>query len=318
MLSMGEPFGPLFAAPPAAPSVAVIDEPAETDDTSTIDVFARAVVLQLQFRRLGTHRKVSADDINTNATGADKALLRVTKLILDAPELKAIEKHDGETARFIDARKSGPAFANQGGFHLIALDLKDGIDRWLDERLTEREALIETFLSALLMRINDTAARLGALANDIRYPTPAEAREAFGVTRRYMTFGYDNPEAAAEWKREALGECRQALRGAFAEVVSHLADRLTPGVEGKPKTFRDSLVTRFDDFVASFNARNLADDRELAALVTQARAIMAGVSPTDLRKREGLRAAVATQIATIKAAIDQLVIDKPTRLYGED
>jgi hypothetical protein len=298
-----------------------IDQP--EDVKPPIDVFARAVVLQLQFRRLGTARKVSTDTVEVRGESesrkTDKDLLGITARILDSPELEAIRKHDGQTERFIDSKKSGPAFANQGGFYLLAIVLQGEIEAWLDTREAERWILIERLLDVFDARVEDTKRRLGPLAATITFPTRDQARAAFGLTRRYMSFGFErDPQAAAEWRSEALGECRQALRAAFADVVAHLADRLEPGPEGKPKTFRDSLIANFNEFVESFNARNLADDGELAELVAKARGVLSGVDATDLRKRDGLRAAVARSMAAIKPAVDALVMDKPTRLYGDD
>lgn len=294
---------------------------AERPDANGLDIFSRAIVLQLQFRRLGTHRKVKADaiDVRRDDEGkTDKRLLSITKTILEAPELKAIAQHDGETSRWVDAKKAGPAFANQGGFHLVPNALKAEIDAYLDDRLYERSSLVERFLTVLETRIAETRERLGPLGEGIQYPTRAEASQAFGVTREFMRFGYENQEAAARWQAEALGECRAALRSGFADVVSHLAERLTPDASGKPKVFRDSLVSNFDAFAKEFSVRNLADDTELAELVRRARGILAGVDATDLRKRDSLRRSVARSVAEIDRAAAALVMDKPTRLYGED
>ncbi len=317
--------GPLFDTPADAPAALVPVAPVLAPADDITDLFSKATVLQLQFRRLGTDRKVSMMDIDvrkpaaySDETETDKALVRATKSILDSPELKAIEKHDGETARFIDANKSGPAFANQGGFHLLALSVKPTIDAWIETRLVERGQLIDDMITAYPERCRQTRNRLGPLARDVKWPTIDDVRAAFGVTVRYMSFGYSDEAAAAEWRREALTECRAALRAGFADVVNHLADRLTPGAEGKPKTFRDSLVLNFDAFVASFEGRNLANDAELAALVNQARALMSGVSAADLRQKDGLRDVVRARVTEIKAAVDGLVMDKPTRRYAAE
>lgn len=291
------------------------------------DIFSRATVLQLQFRRLGTSRKVGKDAIDVKPgpdaqkpegeRQADKDLLSISKRILEAPELKAIERHDNETARYVESKKAGPAFANQGGFHLIPLSLQPEIDRYLDERATERGELVERFLTVMDTRISETKARLGPLGRDVTYPTRAEAADAFGVTRAFMTFGYADPDAAREWQQDALSECRATLRAGFAEVVAHLAERLEPGPDGKPKTFRDSLVKNFDEFAAAFESRNLANDTDLAALVQQARRTMSGVDAADLRNRGSLRRAVAQSVAQIDKAAAALVMDKPTRFYGD-
>jgi hypothetical protein len=298
------------------------DVPPVVVEGPPVDIFSKAAVLQLQFRRLGTRRKVngSAIDIRGEGPGSstDRDLVHVTKEILDSPELVAIAQHDGATARYIDVRKSGPAFANQGGFHLVSLALKASIDEWLDTRIAQRESLVERFMVTYETRKAETVARLGPLGAGVEYPSAEKVRAAFGVTRRYMQFGYTDPREARAWQNEALNECRAALRVAFADLVSSLAERLTPGADGTKKIFRDSLVVKFDEFVRDFSARNLADDRELARLVEQARGIMAGVDPGTLRKREGLRNAIGSSMEAIKAQLDPLMVESGQRMYSDD
>lgn len=285
-----------------------------------LDIFSKAAVLHLQFRRLGTSRKVASEAVDVKRgdadRDADKSLLSISKRILEAPELKAIEQHDAATARYIESQKAGPAFANQGGFHLIPLASQPDIIRYLDMRERERADLVESFLTVMDSRIAETRKRLGPLGRNVSYPTRSEAEAAFGVTRSFMTFGYTDPAAAREWQQEALSECRATLRAGFADVVSRLAERLQPGSDGKPKVFRDSLVENFESFVQAFEARNLADDTELGALVAQARRVMSGVDAGELRTRASLRRVVGTAVEAIDKAAAALVTDKPTRYYG--
>lgn len=327
MSNLGLFSAPLFAAPvdqEAPPVAAPLPEPlppAADIDTSA-DIFARAIVLQLQFRRLGTERKVSRDDIEVKGETAEnmtaRRLLRVSKSILEAPELDAIARHDGQTARYIEVRKSGPAFANQGGFHLLALDLKPEIDRWLAARLVEREQLIETFVGVYDERRADTARALGPQADDVVWPTIDQVRAAFGVTTRYMQFGYTSEAEAAAWKREALTECRLALREAFAEVVNGLAEKLEPGKDGKTKAVRAEWREKLDAFITSFSARNLADDGELSTLVVQARELMAGVDREQLKKAGPARDRIKSKLGEIRTALDNMIADVPTRRYDAD
>jgi hypothetical protein len=305
----------------------VIDELQDQVDTmpalasdNPIDIFSKATVLQLQFRRLGISRKVKTDAIDVKKTASDtdtdKALVSVTKKILDSPELAAIARHDSETARWVDSKKAGPAFANQGGFHLVPLVLKPEIDRYLDAREAERADLVDAFLEVYSLRIEETRARLGSLKWDVQYPERSEAAAAFGMTRSFMTFGYTDPAAAAQWQAEALQECRATLRLGFAEVISRLAERLTPDESGKPKVFRDSLVKNFEEFAEALSKRNLANDTELAALVQEGRRIMSGVDAGDLRNRGSLRRRVAESVAQIDKAAAALVTNRPSRAYG--
>lgn len=298
---------------------------ADDDDAAQADpleIFKRASILQLQFRRYGTSRRVASAAVEIpDPTGigrdTDKRLVHVRKRILDSPELLLIEQHDGQTARWVDTKKAGPAFVNQGGFHLISTGLQTEVEQELAERIGAREPLIERFLTTLDQRIRETSKRLGPLADGIDYKRGADAAAEFGVTYAWITLGYRDPEAARRWQAEALAECRATLREAFAKIMEHMAERLTPGADGKPRIFRDTLIENFDGFVRDFSARNLADDRELENLVRLSRQVMTGIDAERLRTQDQLRVAVGKAVDQINDVAAKLVMEKPSRYYGE-
>jgi hypothetical protein len=291
-------------------------------------LFQNAVILQLELSRLGVRRKVSSEAVTSAAA---PELLHVSKSILDSDELKAIGSAHSDMRKFVAGRASGPAFLNRGGFHLLALALVQSTDAELERRTAEIADLVERFLLVYEQRAAETRARLGSLAPGAdEYPPLDVVRRAFGVRWRYLSFetpstlqgikreifDCEREKAAAEWSA-ALDECKQVLRSAFADLVEHLADRLAAD-DGKPRKFKDSLVKNFDEFAATFAARNIADDRELADLVERARGVMAGVSAKDLRTEEALRAAVARSMADLKRDIEPLIVDRPSRMYSDE
>ncbi len=323
---------PLFAAP-ASPPAYFTEAPAVAPTVAgraveQESIFARAVCVQLALSRLGTRRKVNTDAIDTKDADAD--LMHVSAEILKSPELEAIRKHDRETSELLRSRASGPALF-KGGVYLIALQLLENTDATLNARLREREDLVETFLGAYDKRQRETEQKLGTLADRFTWPSLARVRGSFDAKIRYLMldtpqslkgvsaaiFERERAKAEREWA-EALDECKQVLRSAFADLVGHLADRLAPGEDGKRKIFRNSLVKNFDEFVSTFSARNIADDAQLADLVQRARDVMTGVSADDLRDVDALRRDVAAKMAAIKTEIDPLVTDRPTRQYNED
>jgi hypothetical protein len=330
-------FAPLFAAPATAdaPSSAAVPA-AEAEQVPRLDaapvekasIFKRAVCVQLSLSRLGTRRKVDADTMNKS--DADSDLLHVSAEILKSPELDAIKKHDRAMSELLRNRASGPALF-KGGVFLLSLSLIEDTDRELLALLDERRGLVDRFVGAYLTRKTETELKLGSLAGSFEWPSLDRVRAAFDAQIRYLAL--DTPEtlkgikaeiferervkAEREWSA-ALDECRQVLRAAFADLVDHMAERLTAKDDGKPKIFRDSLVKNFDEFCATFAARNIADDDDLADLVRRARDVMQGVTAQDLRGQDALRQSVAAKMAAIKTAIDPLVTDRPSRAYNED
>lgn len=312
---------PLFTETTATPA-------ATTATTATpINIFSRAVCLQLTLSRLGTRRKVGNDAIKTDAASD---LVHVSADILESEQLDAIRTHDREMAELLRNRASGPALF-KGGVYLLSLDLVEKTDAELQAMLAKREELVRDFLQVYEVQRANTADRLGKIADVIDWPELPRVARSFGASLRYLAldtptslqgiradiFERERTKAAAEWGA-ALDECRQVLRASFADLVSHMAERLAPTDGGKPKVFRDSLVKNFNDFAETFAARNIGDDADLAQLVQKARDVMSGVDAADLRSQEALRAAVARSMADLKAQIDPLVIDKPSRRYNDE
>lgn len=88
--------------------------------------------------------------------------------------------------------------------------------------------------------------------------------------------------------------------------------------EGKPKKFNSTLVDNMNDFLKVFDARNLADDAELADLVSQARSLLGDSDTKKIKKDGDLRADIAAGFSAIKAQLDTMVVEKQTRAIRFD
>src|SRR5262249_27921044 len=179
----------------------------------------------------------------------------------------------------------------------------------------------------------ETASLLAILCDDRQYPTPEGIRQSFDVVTRY--YDYNVPARLGEVNQEAFvqaqaqfneecallyGEVRDALRGAFNGLVTHMVDRL--GYEedgkraGKKKIFGDSMVDKMEDFLKTFEARNLTNDGDLKALVDKARKVMKGVNANDLRNLDSVRSSVSKQFEALKKEMDKNIVIKSTRKFS--
>jgi Flp pilus assembly CpaF family ATPase len=93
-------------------------------------------------------------------------------------------------------------------------------------------------------------------------------------------------------------------------------ERLTPEAGGKQKVFRDTVVTNFNDFFETFNARNMLNDAELEAMVTQAKEVLSGVKDMkSLRDDAKLREGLVAKFAEVNTVMDTLIADAPSRRF---
>jgi hypothetical protein len=283
----------------------------------------KSVLLVVGFHRLGNARKVSTSQIDVDA---DKTMLHVSKNLLDAREYDAIKTHDGKTRAWL-ATRALPSMFKEGVFRLPNTLITE-VDDYLTARKTEREVLVAAFKKAYKERVKEALVRLNGLANPNDYLTADDAAERFGLTWRYVTFS--TPDALknlreglfqrerqklAESVADAAEEIKTVLRVQMAALVDRMVTQMTPSKDGKKKKIYDSLVGNIADFLATFDARNLADDTQLQALVTKARETIAGVSPALLRESDGIREHVQTGFTEIKQQLDTMIVDKPARHF---
>jgi hypothetical protein len=112
---------------------------------------------------------------------------------------------------------------------------------------------------------------------------------------------------------EAVRLAEEAFTAELARLVSHLTERLSGQEDGKPKVFRDSAVENLSDFFHRFRTLNVGSCQQLDQLVSQVQQILRGIEPQQLRDRQSLRQAVATQLSTAAATLDGLMVNRPRR-----
>lgn len=259
----------------------------------------------------------------------DKALLRLSKTLLDSPELEAIHKHD----RVLAAKVRAMSFASlfKGGVFLLPIALVVTVEELIRASVEQRKVLVDAAVAAFPVRVAETTARLGVAASDTDYPSEARFRASFYVEWSYVTFETPSRLKAisaalfqvetekARVKLESVAqECEQTMRAGLLQMVEHLRERLTPTDDGKPKRLHTSTIGHLSEFLSSFELKNVTDDAQLGVLVEKARGIMQGVDPEMLRSDELVRKKVLAELTLVKAALDPLVIEKGTRAISFD
>jgi hypothetical protein len=289
-------------------------------------VAAKTLCLVLKIGRFGNTKKASLAPVTVDA---DKKLLKLSKQLLDSPELEAIEKFD--TALKARVRKFAYTSYFKGGVHLIPITQVPDVDEILKDAIPQRLDLVDRAVAMYQTRIGETLERLDTMGSVADYPSAERFRARFYLEHSYVTFEtpsrlkaisaeiFKHETEKARAKLESVaGECQQAMRAGLVQLIDHLAERLTPDAEGKPKRLHETTVGHLNDFLATFELRNVTDDAELGAIVEQARSVMKGVDRKVLKSDDLIRQKVAEQLATVKAALDPLVEDKATRQIDLD
>lgn len=273
------------------------------------NIFDNAVLLKLELRALGLRRKVDSSQIEVDA---DKEMIGVSKSILDSPKYDAIRKHDAETRKWVSVRSLPSMF--QSGIYLWPVVQVVAADEYLTARNAERQALVSEFVDALPAIYSEAQTRLGALYNPAEYPDANTASGKFSLSYSFLEcsapkklatiapelFKKEQEKAAGIWK-SAMQEAQKTLYVQLADLVDHMAERLQPTDDGKPKKFKKTLVENFQEFLSVFPALNtITNDAELAGIVEKCRATLEGCTAKELRDNDAMRDSIKASMDAIK------------------
>lgn len=281
----------------------------------------KTVALVVTFSGIGNSRKVPTSQVEVEA---DKEWIRVSKKLIEAEELEAVGKLDGEVRRYLDTRAL-PSLLKKG-IYLVPLGFVEEINDKLTTYAATRKVLVEKLVEVYSRLVRDAKDRLRDLFNANDYVDTESLRDAFTLRWRYISFTTpaslqnvnselfekEQEKAEAQWS-EAKEAIQQMLRASMADMVAHLVDKLSPKPDGKRKIFRDTAIGRLNEFLSTFDVRNVTDDIKLKLLVAKSKKLIAGVDPQMLRDDEALRDTVRKGFEEIKTAMDPLIVDRPVR-----
>jgi hypothetical protein len=183
----------------------------------------------------------------------------------------------------------------------------------LDEAVAHLDSRYESLQAAARQR-------LGSLYASEDYPPTLQG--LFGMEWEFPTVEPPayllelNPALYEQEKRRivarfdlAVQMAEEAFVGEFSKLVGHLTERIS----GADKVFRDSAVDGLKGFFERFKSLNVHSNSQLDDLVARAQKAVQGVRPQDLRDSAALRQRVATQLQTVAATLETLLVDQPRR-----
>jgi len=252
------------------------------------------------------------------AVHTDITQLRISKLVLDCPELKEIEQYDGRIRRYMQTKALPSMFS--AGVYLTAIADVPEVVHVLRNYESGRKPLVATFLARYEAIKTAQKEKLGDLYEERDYPPVEVVARAFSMS--FHLVSYAVPEKVKEISKElyaheeqkaiercvaATEEIQAALRVNFAELVNSAVAKLTGSDDGKKKTFKPEKLKKLQDFVATFKNRNVADDAEMEGLVAKAQELLDGVDPETLKNDQDYRDRLRHGFEEVKATLDTMV-----------
>jgi hypothetical protein len=283
------------------------------------------VAFVFSLHQWGNRKVANKDEIKSSA---DKAMLSVTKRLIESKEFKAVSKYMLETKAWVIS-KSVPSFFRDSCFLFRLSKVQEVEDELAGRRLVLR-SLIEKLAEVYPTQIDEAEEMLGPdQFNRADYPSAETLKTLFYWESQWVSFRVpeDLPEMvrraelekAENMWRSAAENITFALRESFRELVSHAAGKLGTYDGTRKGTFRDSTIDNITEFLNTFRDRNITSDRELEILVKKAQLVMTDVEDAQvLRDNKELRAEVKRGFESITKELDALVEERPSRKFYLD
>lgn len=289
--------------------------------TDASGVMERAMFLVLNFSSFGTTRKVHSSEFEIDA---DKEYIRASKILLSGKETEAIRSFDGHTKKWVESQCLP---FDMRSVHVLPYLLAEDVDTYLEQRHGRREELVTVLLDAYPTLKRKDKERLGGVFNDKDYPTVAQVREQYQMRWKYTHFSTPNNlktlnrgmfererEKNVQMWAEAGAAADKFLQTCMTSLVNHMIDSLKGKKDGKKKKFHASTITNINDFLSTFNPRNVNNNEELKDLSDRLKAAMDGIDIKDLKTNQSTQEYVLAKFSQVKKQLDTMMVDRPRRM----
>ena len=299
--------------------------------TNKSSIVEKTVFLKTSYGLMGNSKKVPNSVING---AANTRILKIQKTLLDSEELEAIRTADGKMRNYL----YNVCLPYDMGIQLLPKELLETVYTRLEAYADERNELVNVFCTAYPslckkaeQEIQTLAFEIGVpfetLWNPADYPSIEKVRAkfyfefqciSFEVPEALKAYGVYNAELEKNRKKiEIAGEeITLLMRETLLQLVDHLKTALEPSADGKPKRLFATTVTNIQDFLDTFKARNITNDTELEALVTDvSKLIHPNMSADILKKDETFKGTVHDGMESIAAKLSAMVETVPGRKF---
>jgi hypothetical protein len=305
--------------------VPVVQSAARSDTSAARRLRSDFAAVRVAFAWWGVRKTLNAEQKAQAAEsfGAEGQYLSAAKKLLDTKD-EAFQLVTAVRSQILSFWKGLSLPYPEAGVRLIR---QDEVNRFNDRLTALRQELLAAVenLDHHFESLKAAARqRLGSLYNEGDYP-----RSLVGLFA--VEWDYPNVEPPEYLLRlnphlyqlerqritarfdEAVQLAEEAFVGEFAKLVSHLTERLTAGVDGERKIFRDSALTNLAEFFTRFRSLNVRSNADLDRLVETAQQVLSGADPHLVRNSSSLRQEITGQLASVQATLDGMLVDQPRR-----
>jgi len=283
----------------------------------------QTVILEVIFHKPGMTRR---GDLSLVETEADKRQLGLSKRIIESPEYKEVGLVASHCRAFLrNLELAGPF---KTGRHLLTLPLLESAYRHVGDAEVRYAEAAERFLAVYPSQVEQAKTMLADQYRAEDYPAVDTLREAFRVEKRVTTWStpdasqigeylYSQEKARAAVELAAIADdAKLALREGIKALAAKLAKALGYKDSGHRQTLTPATYQKVADWLAIFDKRDVMNDSDLGAVVTEIKAALEGKGLDDLRTNRGVRDEVRRNLDGAIERLDTLLVDAPSRVVS--
>ncbi len=302
-----------------------VEEPIQRSSTAADRLRAETTAVRLQIRWPGVRKTLSEPQRRraADAFEADLKSLSAAKKLIDTghPAFRAVSAIRNQAVSYW---RGATLPYIEPGVRLIRRSDVQAFDMQLTTAKAELDQAVTQLDLCYGELVQQARVRLGDLFDPSDYPA---------VLSGLFEISWDYPSTTppeylrtvcpqlyeAECQRvqarfdEAVRLAETAFAEELAELVNHLAERLTGEDDGRPKVFRDSAITNMLEFFERFQRLNIRSNEQLDQLVDRARRVVRGVDAQSLRDQQGVRQRVAEGLTRVESTLGDWMTDRPRR-----
>lgn len=270
--------------------------------------------LLLSFHRFGNSKKVRNLSLNTQA---DESRFKHNKKLLELPELAAIVKADNAIRLLVDAY----CIPYMEGTRICPWKNVPKVRELVKAYITvERPTLVDCAAEAYDGGVKQAEVDLKEHFNPLDYPTKEDFKKAYSASFQVRSFSTpdklqkidpmffeEEEQKAKQMYQSAVSEFVSNLRVTAFDMVAELLDKLSDNDDGKKKRLRPERLQAIKDFIAGFDALNVASDSTLQGELKKLNALVDGVDVEQIRENEGFKLEFTQKVKELKSSMGKLV-----------
>ena len=286
-------------------------------ETTVTNIGDRATYLVIDWSLLGTWKRVNVDLTNGKAPSEVRSMKRLMK----SESVSSMSKLKYRVKKLLGTYSLNSLFRQ--GVYVVPLEYVQHVDYELQAALAELENIKETLKDEWQDVIEEAKERLGDYFDSSDYCSAESASKQFALIYRYMPIdstpdilkhvAADVYKADLERSKKEIEKELQAfqdnLRLTLLGIIDNMRATLTKP-DGDKRVFGKRFFKRLDEFLETFNMKNLSDDGALANVVAQLREVSNGTDVMALKSSIDVQVALDTSLLRIGNAMATMLQDE--------